>query len=187
MIEIKATTRRVFLFPAPVPLALHFFSDFRRVTQFLTHISLVREFENGRYRLLYSTVELAAYEIHIFADVATEVDEHTQTLTIRPAVDTVPVKSKARLRSLTAQGSYGSHSIFREAENNHCQIEYIMELGATLPRPPGIKFVPESVLNSIADNITHRRMEEIIDDFITKSIITFFHHQEKNSHNKVIG
>jgi hypothetical protein len=30
-------------------------------------------------------------------------------------------------------------------------------------------------------------MEEIIDGFITKSIITFFHHQEKNSHNKVIG
>jgi hypothetical protein len=178
MIEIKATTRRVFLFPAPVPLALDFFGNFRRVTQFLTHISLVREFEGGRYRLLYSTVELAAYEIHIFADVETEVDRQTQTLTIRPAQGTVPVKSKVRLRSLTAQGSYGSRSIFREAENNHCEIEYIMELGARLPRPSGIRFVPESFISSIADNITHQRMEEIIDGFITLSISAFSHWQE---------
>jgi hypothetical protein len=179
MIEIKATTRRVFLFPAPVPLALEFFSSFRRITQFLPHISLVKEFENGRYRLLYSTVEMAAYEVHIFADVETEVDEPARTIVVGPADDIIPVKSKATLRSLTAPGSYSSRSDFRKAGEFQSEIEYVMELGAILPRPRGLKFIPDNVLNSIADNITHRRMEEIINGFITQSRIAFSHWQEK--------
>jgi hypothetical protein len=175
MIEIKASTRREFLFPAPVPLALDFFSSFRRVTQFLPHISLVKEFEDGRFRLLYSTVEIASYEVHIFADVKTEVDEAAQTLTIRPARDGVPVKTKAKFRSLTTQGSYGSHSIFQKAGKNQCYIVYNMELGARLPKPPGVKFLPESVINNITEGITYRRMEEIIDGFITRSMIAYAH------------
>jgi hypothetical protein len=169
MIEIKAATRREFKFPAPVPLALDFFSSFRRITQFLPHISLVREFEDGRYRLLYSTVELATYEVHIFADVATLVDESDQTITVSPALDFLPVNSKAGLRSLTAPGHYSSRSIFHNAGDNQCEIEYILELNASLPRPLGLSLVPGTVLNSIALSITHRRMEEIIDGFITRS------------------
>jgi hypothetical protein len=42
-----------------------------------------------------------------------------------------------------------------------------------------LKFIPDNVLNSIADNITHRRMEEIINGFITQSRIAFSHWQEK--------
>lgn len=175
MIEIKATTRREFLFPAPVPLALDFFSDFSRIAQLLPHISLVRDFEDGRYRLRYSTIELAAYQVHIFADVETEVDRATQTLTVKPARDIVPVKSKATPRSLTAPGSYSSRSFFREAGEFQCEIAYIIELGAKLPPPLGLKFIPGNVLNRIADGITYHRMEEIIDGFIAKSITAFSH------------
>jgi hypothetical protein len=178
MIEIKATTRRVFLFPAPASLALDFFSDFRRIVQFLPHISLVKGFENGRYRLLYSTVEMATYEVHIFADVETVVDEETQTLAVNPAMDIVPVKSKAKLRSLTAPGSYSSRSFFRETGDFECEIEYDMALGAVLPRPLGLKFVPGNMLNKVADNITHKRMEEIIDGFIGRSVAAFSYSQE---------
>jgi hypothetical protein len=178
MIEIKATTRRTFTFPAPVPQALEFFSNFRRITEFLPHISLVREFEDGRYRLLYSTVELAAYEVHIFADVVTVVDENAQTITVLPAADIKPVKPKARLRSLRASGSYTSQSFFRVAGELESEIEYVMELGANLPRPPGLNLVPGAVLNGIADNITLHRMEEIIDGFIAKSISMYSNLQE---------
>lgn len=175
MIDIKATTRRTFIFPAPVPQALEFFSNFRRITEFLPHISLVQDFEDGRYRLLYATVELATYEIHIFADVATSLDEFAQTITVQPATNIKPVKSKATLRSLRASGSYSSQSFFREVGEWESEIEYVMELGATLPRPLGLNLIPTAVLNSIADNITHHRMEEIIDGFIERSILAFPH------------
>lgn len=173
MIEIKASTRRVFLFPANAALALKFYSDFRRITQFLHHISLVQEFDDSRYRLLYSTVEMAAYEVRIFADVETEVDERSLTLTVRPTTGIGPVKTKSTLRSIIASGSYASHSIFRETDDDQCEVEYIMELWATLPRPKGLRFVPDSVLNPIADNITNRRMDEIINGFIANSVPAF--------------
>lgn len=173
MIEVEAKTRRVFLFPASVSLALTYYSNFRRITPFLTHISLVHEYEDGRYRVLYSTVEMAAYEVRIFADVEMELNRPTQTLTIRPFMNTTPVKTKSSLRRMTAQGNYGSHSIFRQAGDNRCEIEYVMELSARVPRPTGLKFVPDSALSRIADNITNHRMEEIVDGFIEKSLLAF--------------
>lgn len=179
MIEIKARTSRTFTFPASVPQALEFFSNFRRITEFLTHISLVREFEDSRYRLLYSTVELSTYEIHIFADVATTTDWRAQTITVLPTTGIKPVKSKARLRSLRASGSYSSQSFFRKAGERESEIEYVMELGAVLPRPPGLSLVPTALITSIADNITHHRMEEIIDGFIARSIQAYFNSQEE--------
>ena len=172
MIEVKATARREFLFPAVFPLALQFFSDFRRVTQFLPHISLVQETADQRYRLLYSTTELSAYHVYIFADVETEIIESEQTLYVRPAQDAAPVKSKATLRSLTAPGHFSSRSLFREA-GDQCQVEFDMELSALLPRPLGMRFVPGSVLNRIAASITNQRMDEIIEGFITKSIAAY--------------
>ena len=172
MIEIKATTRRTFLFPAPASLALEFYSDFRRITQYLPHISLVEQFEDNRFRLLYSTTEMAAYQIHLFADVETEIDEPSQILYVRPAGGVAPVQSKATLRSLIAPGNYSSRSLFRPM-GNQSEIEYSLELGGRLPRPLGLNRVPGSVLNPIADNITNRRMNEIIDGFIARSIADF--------------
>jgi hypothetical protein len=169
MIEIKATARRVFHFPATVPLAIQFFSDFPRVTQFLPHISLIETFENGHHRVLYETIELAAYRVHIFADVKTEIDVANRTLYVRPSEIFPAVKARSTLRSLTAGGSYRSDSIFRETADE-CEVTFVMELAATLPRPSGLRFVPESVLNRIADNITNHRMNEIIEGFITKSV-----------------
>ena len=178
MIDIKAATRREFTFPAPAPIALDFFSSFRRITQFLPHISLVREFGDGRYRLLYSTVELATYQVNIFADVATQVDELTQIITVTPATDIPPVKSKSGFRSLTSAGSYSSRSTFQPVNESECAVEYVLELQANLPQPSGLRFVPSHFLNGIADAITHRRMEEIIDGFIAKSIIAYSQWQE---------
>jgi hypothetical protein len=169
MIEIKAIARRVFLFPATIPLALQFFSDFPRITRFLPHISLAHTYENGRYRVLYATTELAAYQVHIYADVETEIDEAAQTLYVRPSTNSAPVKSEATLRSLTAPGIYRSRSHFREA-GEQCEVEFVMELEANLPRPFGLHLMPGSILNRIADNITNHRMNEITNGFIGQSI-----------------
>jgi hypothetical protein len=173
MIEIKAAARREFLFPAALPPTIKFFSDFRRVTHFLPHISLVQETaENQQYRVLYATSELATYQIHIFADVEIELVEPEQTLYVRPALDFIPVKSRATLRSLTASGTYSSRSVFREA-GDQCDVLFEMALSATLPRPLGLRFMPGSVLNRIADNITNQRMDEIIDGFIYNAVKAF--------------
>jgi hypothetical protein len=170
MIAIKAAARREFLFPAALPLVIEFFSDFRRVTDFLPYISLVQETaESQQYRVLYSTVELATYQIHIFADVKTELDERQKILYVRPATDFQPVQPKATLRSLTASGSYASRSVFHEA-GDQCDVLFEMELSALLPRPLGLRLMPGGILNRIADSITNQRMGEIIEGFIYRSV-----------------
>ncbi len=190
MIEIKATARRKFLFPANVPQALQFYSDFPRITQYLPHISLVQSHKDdlpndndspyhdspnfGRYRVLYATTELGAYQVHIFADVETEIDTAAKTLYVRPSNTITPIKSKTTLRSLTAPGSYNSRSIFRDV-GDECEVTFIMELSAVLPRPSGLRFMPNAVLNRIADSITNHRMNEIISGFISQSIQAFSH------------
>jgi hypothetical protein len=180
MIEIKATTRRTFLFPAPASLALQFYSDFRRITQDLPHISLVEQYGDSRFRLLYSTTEMAAYQVHIFADVETEIDETNHIFHVRPAAGIPPAKSKATLHSIIAPGRYYSRSTFRPV-GDQSEVEYYLELGGHLPRPLGLNLIPGSVLNSIADNITNRRMNEIIDGFIALSIADFPRWQAEQS------
>jgi hypothetical protein len=61
------------------------------------------------------------------------------------------------------------------------EVEYYLELGGHLPRPLGLNLIPGSVLNSIADNITNRRMNVIIDGFFALSIADFPRWQAEQS------
>jgi hypothetical protein len=172
MIKIAGSFRRSFIFPAELPVAFAFYADLGRILNYLPHILLVRSYGHDRFRMLYCTTELATYRIRLFCDLRATLDGNGRTLEISPLDDIPPVRGQAGLRSATTQGYYRSRSVFHE--NGHdTRIDYSLQLQADLPTPLGLRFMPGSVVNRIAKNITNWRMREIADGFIERSIDAF--------------
>jgi hypothetical protein len=169
MITITGSIRRSFVFPADRPTAFEFYSDWRRTLGYLVHISLERQSNNQQFQMLYSTTELGIYRVQLYCDIETELDRHAWTLHIHPLEATTVVESKAGIYSLKAQGYFMSESNFHE-QGEHTQIDYHLRLHADLPVPYAIRFMPASLLQNIACGVTQRRIEEIAEKFIQRSI-----------------
>jgi hypothetical protein len=169
MITIAGSVERSFIFPAPVDEAFEFYADLNRTLSFLTHISLVERRSDLRFRMLYHTLELGIYRVHLYCDIQSTLDRNNRILHIQPDLQPLPVKQEFGLDHLKAQGYYSSKSIFHSSDNQTC-IDYRLNLDATMPIPFGARVIPESVLNSIAHNITQWRIHEIVEGFIHHSI-----------------
>jgi len=173
MIKIAGSARRTFIFPADLPTAYAYYGDVSRVLTYLPHISLVRAYAYDRFRMLYSTIELGLYHVRIFCDLQTTLSgENRQVIRIGPLENVPPVRSEAGFHSMTAQGCYSSISTFFEA-GDKTRIDYSMSLQATLPTPLGLRFMPGTVLDSIAKSITGSRIHEIASGFVERSIDAF--------------
>jgi hypothetical protein len=59
------------------------------------------------------------------------------------------------------------------SKSDHTQVDYHLLLKARLPVPTAARFMPSSVLDLIARNIMHRRITEIAEGFIARSISAF--------------
>jgi hypothetical protein len=173
MIQVAGTARRSFLFPADLAVAYAYYGDVARLLNYLPHISLVRAYGPDRFRLLYNSTELSAYQIRIFADVQTTLDEGW-VLQVRPLNGIAPVKALAGLHSSSGQGFFSSRSVFREA-GDQTRIEYRLQLQAKLPSPLGLRFMPGAMVNRIARSITNMRMREIAEGFIERTVDAFPH------------
>lgn len=169
MIEITGTTRQTFSFPADVATAANFYRDFSRVLHYLPHIQIVRAYSSDQFRVMYHTLELSVYRVRIYCDLQVRYDEARRTLQVAPLLNQLPVKSKATVQSLTAQGYFTSQSIFR-ARGDHSVVDYQLSLEARLPRPLGLLLLPDKVIAQIASNITDWRIHEIAGGFIRRSV-----------------
>jgi hypothetical protein len=174
MINVIGSTRRTFPFPAALPLAFAYYSDLSRILTYLPHIFLVRAYSYDKFRMLYRTTELGTYRIRIFCDLQAQLDDKERIIYINPLDIARPVKAAASLRSATTQGSFSFQSVF-QARGSETRIEYSLWLQADLPTPLGLRFMPGSVINRIAQNIAKWRMREIADGFIERSIDAFPH------------
>jgi hypothetical protein len=173
MIQVAASARRTFTFPAELPIAYAYYGDVGRVLTYLPHICMVRAYGPDRFRLLYNTTELATYHIRIFADVQTTLDRGW-VIRVRPLTGIAPVEAESGINSTAAQGYFTSRSVFQEV-GDQCQIEYSLQLRAKLPKPLGVRFMPGAMIDRIAKGITSTRMREISDGFIERSIAAFPH------------
>jgi hypothetical protein len=171
MIQVAASARRTFIFPAELPIAYAYYGDVARLLSYLPHICLVRAYGPDRFRLLYNTTELGTYHIRIFADVQTTLDRGW-VLRVRPLTGVRPAESQAGVNSSAAQGYFTSRSVFRE-EGDQTRVEYGLQLRAKLPSPLGLRFMPGLVVDRIAKSVTHTRIREITDGFIERSIAAF--------------
>lgn len=180
MIKIAGAIRRSYIFPAPLPAARQFYTRLESLFDYLPHIVLIEKVDENRFRTVYQSTELGAYNIRIFANIKGEFDAENNVLNIRPDTFGRPVKPKARVNSATAQGLFGIRTIFTAA-GQQTRIEYTLELKANMPRPLGLKFMPGTMLERIANGITQRRMREIAEGFVENSIEAFLS-QPVNGH-----
>lgn len=181
MITVKGSFQKTFLFPARIHTAFQYYSDIQQSLRYLKHISILRKISDLEFRMLYQTLELGLYRVNLICDIQTELDESGGVLRILPTRTTDPIKGRSSITSLTSRGDYSSESIFKEKEE-YTEVNYRMELCAQLPVPHGLKYMPKSILNSIAENISQQRFHEIAQGFIDNSILSFNRHGADQSH-----
>jgi len=173
MIRVAGSVHRSFVFPAELPLAYAYYADIGRVLSYLPHICLVRTYGPDRLRLLYHSTELGIYQIRIFADVQTLLEDG-RVLHVRPLANTLSVQPQSGAHSATAQGYFTSQSTFHDM-GDQTRIAYNLRLRADLPTPLGLRVMPGLVVGGIARSITNMRIREIVEGFIDRSIDAFPH------------
>jgi hypothetical protein len=169
MIKISGSTHQTFTFPANLKTSFDYFADLQHTFSILPHISILDQYNESSFRMLYHTTELGIYKVRIICDLKAESDHQNWVLRVDPCPSKKPVFSEAGLYSLTAPGAYTSVSHFRE-QGDLTQVEYKLRLNASLPVPLGVRFMPDSVLSNIASNITQWRIHEIANGFIERSL-----------------
>jgi hypothetical protein len=185
MIKVSGSARRRFVFPAELPIAYAYYGDVSRLLNYLPHIRLVRAYGPDRFRLMYSTTELSAYHIRIFADVQTTLDEGW-VLRVHPLDGIEPVKTEVGVHSSTTQGFFSSESFFRD-EGSETEVEYSLQLQARLPTPLALRFMPGILVDRIAKSIVSMRIREIAEGFIEHSIFAFPHWMDEMGNRRVTG
>ncbi len=175
MIKINSAVRFSFMFPADRPTAFAYYSDMRRVAQYLKYIELADfdpEKPGHEFRLYYNTVELGSYHIHVYCDIQVDANEEAYTINLEPIESSPPIHTKVTINSTTARGFYTSEAKFIEA-GEQTRVEYMLSMKAKPPRPKGMRFMPGRMVDKIAQNITNHRVKEIAEEFIANSIDAF--------------
>jgi hypothetical protein len=169
MIQLAGSAHRSYLFPADLPAAFAYHCDLARSMRFLPHISIVERYAPDQLRLLYSATESGMYRVRIFCDVLITADRSNYRLRIGPLTGHASVKNEVRLNAMTCQGHYDSEIAF-SAAGQQTQIEYRLNLRASLPTPVTLRLIPTALINGAAHNILHLRVAEIMSSFIDQSL-----------------
>jgi hypothetical protein len=177
MISISGHVQRLFDFPASPESAFSFFQNFRRVIDMLPKIEFVtwHPFQQNRNacRVCYHSIEMGLYSVDIFCDLYTEIEPGNHILHVKPLTAGIElVAARTDWYSLTGSGTFSSTSKFIPNQH-HTTIDYSLNLQADIPIPPGLRLVPRGVLSGIASSIVRRRIEEIAEGFINRSIQTY--------------
>ena len=171
-IEIDGSVSRSFIFPADLKTAFDYYRDLGKIAGWLGHIEMAERYGPHKYRMLYHSTELGIYQVKIYCDLFLAVDAKSRVLRVTPLQDVPPVRADASMSALTAQGFFNSQSTFYDA-GEQTKIDYVLSLRARLPIPIGARIIPATVLDLIAQNIMSRRIDEIADGFIKRSIEAF--------------
>jgi hypothetical protein len=169
MIRIAVSARRVFTLPADLPTSRAHFRDFRQTLDYLPYLSLIKTYARGQYRILYSAAERGVYRVDLYSDIQTRYDEAEDALCATPLKGIPPVAAKATLGSLTGQGDYASRLTLRSA-GLQTNARYEVRITANLPKPVGLKWIPDRAVRLYVEQVVRRRIQEIADVFIQRSI-----------------
>lgn len=171
MITLDGTIQRKFFFPSDSQTTLTYFSDLDRVVFFLPHISIAETYDDG-IRIRFQTVELGAYTINVFCDLAIEATADTLRIRVFPLPGTTPVETEATLNSTSGYGYFNSEALLVD-EGEGTAIDFHFRFEAKLPRPRGLRMMPKRVVDRIAVGISQGRMEEMIEGFMASALDSF--------------
>ena len=170
MISIAVSAQRVFTVPANLARTTAHFRDFGHSLDYLApHLRLAATYARDQYRMLYSVTEAGVYRVAFYCDIQVQFDEDKQILRVTPLAGIPPVPPKATLNSLTGQGYYGSRSVF-QAAGAHTSIQYEVEIKAGVPKRLEWRLIPDPVITRVVEEVVQRRLGEITDAFIERSI-----------------
>lgn len=172
MLKVSGSARLSFLFPANRETAYEYYSDMHRLVSHLQYIELISEGPGLEYRMYYNTVELATYHIHVYCDVRMDLLPGDHIIRIVPIENLPPIETQVTLSTTTTRGYYSSEAYFTD-EGAETRIDYTLKLQAEPPRPLGMRFMPARIVDSVAQNITTKRLKEIAEGFISSSISAF--------------
>ncbi len=172
MIKVTGNVHRSYIFPTHRAAAFAYYSDFNRVVNLLSLISLIHSYGEEQYRVRYDSVELGFYRIQIDCDVQTVFDKENWALYVQAVNSKETSSPEVSFYSSKTHGVYSSESSFF-AEGDQTRVEYTLQLHATLKPPLGLRFVPGRILDQIAYNITQWRIKDIAESFIQESILDF--------------
>lgn len=178
MITLDGTIRRNFFFPSDSQTTLRYFSDLERVVFFLPHISITETFSDG-LRIRFQTVELGAYTINVFCDLAIEVASDVLSIRVFPLSGMEPVATESTLNSTLGYGYFNSKALLVD-DGEGTAIDFHFRFEAKLPRPRGLRMMPKRVVDRIAVGISQGRMEEMIEGFMASALESFPEWAETN-------
>ena len=167
-INIAVSARRMFTLPADLPAARTQFRDFRQTLRYLPDLRLVKTYAPDWYRILYSAAQAGVYRVNLYSDIQARFDEAEDTFYVTPLNGFPAVASKATLVSLTSQGDYSSR-LRLSAAGERTNAEYEVRIRATLPKPVGLKLIPDPAVRLFIERVVRRRVQELADEFIRRS------------------
>lgn len=172
MITLQGSAQRTYVFPADRQAVFAYYADLNRVLPLLDYVSIAEQLAERHYRLAYQATELGLYKVCLICDVKASLDVEHHTIRVRPLESRSPVQPKVGTHSLEAMAYYSSDSVFRDL-GERTRVEYRLALKAFIPKPFGLSLVPDALLEQIANNIVRRRIYEITDAFVQRSIEAF--------------
>ena len=167
-ISIAVSARRVFTLAADLPAARAQFRNFRQTLRYLPALRLVKTHAPDQYRILYSAAQAGVYRVNLYSDIQARFDEAEDTFYVTPLNGFPAAASKATLVSLTGQGDYSSRLRLSTA-GERTNAEYEVRIRATLPKPVGLKLIPDAAVRLLIERVVRRRVQEIADEFIRRS------------------
>lgn len=173
MLKVAGSASLSFVFPAKRSIAYAFYSNMVRLVSYLPHIDMVHKEGEYEYRMCYQSTELGTYHLSIFCDVRMELPPGNRVIRLVAVENLPPIETKLTVSSTTGRGFFSSEAQFHDEGNDQTRIDYKLHLGANLPRPLGMRFMPGRVVDNIANGITNRRLREIMEGFLEASLADF--------------
>jgi hypothetical protein len=168
-LNIAVSDHREFTLAADLQAAAAHFRDFAKTLQDLPELRLAKTHANEKYRIVYSAAVAGVYRVDLYSDIQAQFDERDYVLVVSPLRGIAPVRPHVTLGSLTGQGEYSSRLALRAA-GARTAATYDLAIAAAIPKPLALGLLPDAVARSAVERVVRRRVQEITDRFIERSI-----------------
>ncbi len=172
MLHISVSSHRKFEIACDLLGVEAHFSNFERMLEDLPALKVSRVWGPHQYRIGYGANFAGVYQVDLFSDIQARFDAAAHVLAVSPLRGLPAVTAQVTLRSLTGQGGYASRLVFH-AQKDCTVADYDLTITADIPKPVRLNLVPDSVARTVVQAIVQRRVQEITDLFIVRTMSRF--------------
>ena len=169
MLDLSASTGGTTTLPGRRPIVYAFLSDLPRLVDFLgPDVQAVGMVEPERVRVRYRTEELGFYPVEMLIDLDLETHPDARLLRLRSTERPPEVVAEVGPHGVRARGRLDLEVRFTDAGPN-TRIAYTLTVGARVPRPAALAFVPEAWITGLAERLAAERLETMTEALFRKT------------------